>query len=76
MMSFDQSRKQFVLRQFHEGFVSQYLMTGSSEDGKTIVFTTGGIEYIPAGYRTSATYTIIGPDEFIEVFEIAAMKGL
>lgn len=68
-MGFDRSRKQFVLWQFHaEG--------GSSEDGKTIVFTTGGIENIPTGYRTSATYTIIGPDEFIEVFEIAAMKGL
>jgi hypothetical protein len=72
MMSFDQSRKQFVLRQFHvEGFVNQYLMTGSSADGKTIVFTTEGIENTPTGYRARETYKMIGPDEFVEVFEIA-----
>jgi len=46
-------------------------MTGSSEDGKTIVFTTEGIENIPAGYRARETYKIIGPDDFVEVFEIA-----
>jgi hypothetical protein len=41
MMSFDKARKKFVLRQFHgEGFVNQYVMTSSSDDGKTIVFTS------------------------------------
>src|ERR1700752_1351368 len=34
LLSFDKSRKQFVLRQFHvEGFVNQYVMTSSSADG-------------------------------------------
>ena len=46
-------------------------MTGSSADGKTIVFTTEGIENIPAGYRARETYKIIGADEFVEVFELA-----
>jgi hypothetical protein len=50
MMSFDKGRKNFVFRQFHiEGFVNQYVMTSSSADGKTIVFTSESIENIPAG---------------------------
>src|SRR5882724_10111842 len=72
MMSFDKGRKKFVFRQFHtEGFVNQYVMTSSSEDGKTIVFTSEIIENIPAGYRARETYKILGPDEFTELFEIA-----
>jgi len=72
MMSFDKGRKTFVLKQFHgEGFVNQYVMTSSSTDGKTIVFTSESIENIPAGYRARETYKILGPDEFAEVFEIA-----
>ena len=61
-----------MLRQFHvEGFVNQYVMTASSADGKTIVFTTEGIENIPAGWRARETYKILGADEFVEVFELA-----
>ena len=72
MISFDKRRKNFVLRQFHiEGFVNQYVMTSSSADGKTIVFTSESIENIPAGYRARETYKILGRDEFTEVFEIA-----
>lgn len=72
MISFDKSRKQFVFRQFHvEGFVNQYLMTSISADGKTIVFTSESIENIPAGWRARETYKITGPDEFVEVFELA-----
>jgi len=73
-MSFDKARKKFVLRQFHvEGFVNQYVMTNSSADGKTIVFTSETIENIPAGFRARETYKILGPDEFVEVFEIAEL---
>ncbi len=72
MMSFDKARKKFVLRQFHvEGFVNQYVMSSSSADGKTIVFTSENIENIPTGYRARETYKIVGPDEFLEIFEIA-----
>ena len=72
MMSFDKGRKTFVFRQFHgEGFVNQYVMTSLSADGKTIVFTSESIENIPAGYRARETYKVLGPDEFVEVFEIA-----
>ena len=72
MISFDQSRKQFVMRQFHvEGFVNQYVNTSTSADGKAIVFTSESIENIPAGFRARETYKILGHDEFTEVFEIA-----
>ena len=72
MISFDKSRKQFVFRQFHvEGFVNQYVTTSISNDGKEIVFTSEGIENIPAGWRARETYKIISPDEFIETFELA-----
>jgi hypothetical protein len=46
--------------------------TSISTDGKTIVFTSEGIENIPAGWRARETYKIIGPDEFTETFELAA----
>ncbi|MEK6320931.1 MAG: hypothetical protein AABN33_04535 [Acidobacteriota bacterium] len=73
LLSFDKSRKQFVLRQFHvEGFVNQYVMTSSSADGKTFVFITESIENIPAGWRARETYRILSADEFVEEFELAA----
>lgn len=73
LLSFDKSRKQFVLRQFHgEGFVNHYVQTGVSADGKSFVFTTEQIENIPAGWRARETYRIVSQDEFVEVFELAA----
>lgn len=72
MISLDRRRKQFVLRQFHvEGFVSQFVMTSVSADGKTITFTSEIIENIPAGWRARETYKVISADEFIEIFELA-----
>jgi hypothetical protein len=72
MMSFDKGRQQFVLRQFHvEGFVNQYVMTSSTPDGKTIVFTSESIENIAAGWRARETYKILGANEFVEIFELA-----
>ena len=71
-LSFDKSRKQFVLRQFHiEGFVNQYVHTATSPDSKTLTFVTEKIENIPAGWRARETYRIVGPDDFVEVFELA-----
>jgi hypothetical protein len=73
LISYDRGRKVFVLRQFHiEGFVNQYVLTEASADGKILVFTTESIENIPAGWRARETYRILSPDEFVEVFELAA----
>ena len=72
LVSFDKGRKQFVLRQFHiEGFVNQYVHTASSPEGKSFTFVTEQIENIPAGWRARETYRIVGPDEFVELFELA-----
>lgn len=72
MISYDKRQKQFVFRQFHvEGFVTQYVGTSISTDGKTIVFTSENIENIPAGWRARETYKITTPDEFTETFELA-----
>lgn len=73
LISFDKARRTFVYRQFHsEGFVNQYVLTSFSADGKTIIFTSENIENIQAGFRARETYKILGPDEFTEVFELAA----
>jgi hypothetical protein len=72
LLSFDKGRKRFVLRQFHaEGFVNQYVQTSFAPDGKSFALTTEQIENIPAGWRARETYRIVGPDEFVEVFELA-----
>jgi hypothetical protein len=71
LFSYDRGRKKFVFRQFHvEGFVNQYVLESSDE--KTLIFTSEAIENIAAGWRARETYKILGPDEFIEVFELAA----
>ena len=73
--SYDNSRKTFVLRQFHvEGFVNQFRIDSISPDQKTIVLISESIENIPSGYRAKETYRIIGDDEIEETFEIAAPK--
>jgi hypothetical protein len=71
-ISYDRSRKTFVLRQFHiAGFVNQCKMESISPDQKTIVFISEGIENIPQGFREKETYQIIHDNEFTETFELA-----
>jgi hypothetical protein len=71
-ISFDKSRKIFVLRQFHiEGFVNQYRIESISPDKRTIVFISESIENIPAGFRAKETYQILNDNEFTERFELA-----
>jgi hypothetical protein len=76
LISYDKGRKTFVFRQFHvEGFVNQYVLDGEASlapDAQTIVFTTESIENIPAGWQARETYHVVSPDEFTEVFELAA----
>ena len=73
LFSYDRSRKQFVLRQFHvEGFVNQYKLDAAANNNKTLVFVTESIENTPAGWRGRESYQIVSNDEFAEVFELAA----
>lgn len=71
IFSADGARKRVVFRQFHvEGFVNEYVQESQAAD-RTLVFVTESIENIPSGWRARETYTLIGPDEFEEVFELA-----
>jgi hypothetical protein len=70
--SYDNSRKTFILRQFHiEGFVNQFKLDSVSPDKKTLVFLSESIENIPAGFKAKETYRILSDDEIEETFEVA-----
>lgn len=70
--SFDNTRKKFVLRQFHaEGFVNQFILEKISADGRTFTFVTESIENIPAGWRARETYIFSPSGELTEVFDLA-----
>lgn len=65
-----------MLRQFHvEGFVNQYVADTVATSPDSIVFRSEAIENIPSGYRARETYRILGPDEFVERFEMAEPNG-
>lgn len=71
-VSYDRSRKTFILRQFHkEGFVNQYKLDSISPDRKTLVFVTEAIENIPAGWQARETWQFTGATTFTETFELA-----
>ena len=73
-VSYDRGRKAFVFRQFHvEGFVNTYVIEGG--EAGTLVFTSEGIENLPTGWRARETYRVIGPDEIVELFELAEPGG-
>lgn len=75
-ISYDKSRKTFVMRQFHiEGFVNQYRLDSISADGKTFVFLSEGIENIGKGWSAKETYQLINEIEFTETFELAPPNG-
>lgn len=71
-LSYDKAARKLVFRQFHvEGFVNHYVLESSSEDGRTLVFVTVGIENIPTGWKGRETYRIVSDDEFVETFALA-----
>jgi len=71
-LSVDRGRKLFVLRQFHvEGFVNTYTAPATSAPPGPMVFATESIENIPPGWRARETYRFEGPDQLVELFELA-----
>jgi hypothetical protein len=70
-ISYDRARETYIFRQFHiEGFVNQYLLEQVAEESQTISFVTEAIENISPGWQAKESYRILGPDEFVEVFEL------
>ena len=71
LISYDRARETYVFRQFHiEGFVNQYDLDKIAEDGQSISFVTEESESISPGWQARETYQILGPDEFVEIFEL------
>jgi len=71
-LSLDRGRKAYILRQFHaEGFVNTYASPAEQAGQQPIVFTSEAIENIPPGWRARETYRFLGPDELVELFEVA-----
>ncbi len=65
------ARETFVFRQFHiEGFINQYLVEIIAEDRPTISFVIQATENIALGWKAKEYYQSLGPDKFIEVFEL------
>ena len=73
MFSLDKARQLFVFRVFHvEGFVNQYVQELPVAESNSLRFLSEAIENIAPGWRAQETYQLIGPDEFVETFELAA----
>jgi hypothetical protein len=72
ILSVDTAAGRLVLRQFHtEGFVNEYVQDVSASFSR-LVLVTEAIENIPSGWRARETYAVLNPDEFEEIFELAA----
>ena len=71
-MSYDKARKALVLRQFHvEGFVNQFVLNKDASTATKLVFDSENFENFSNKWKARETYDLIGPDEFIETFELA-----
>lgn len=71
IVSYDSSRKKFVLRGFYvEGFVNQYI-SDISKDGNTITFVTESIENAPPGTKAKLVFKKIDNFEIEEKFFVA-----
>jgi len=71
-ISYDRTRETYIFRQFHiEGFVNHFVLNELTEEDQAISFVTEAIENVPPDWKARETYRILGPDEFIEVFELA-----
>ena len=72
IFSYDRLRQRLVLRQFHvEGFVNQYVIEPVEAGAKRFVFASERFENLAEGWRARESYQVIGPDEFVETFEVA-----
>ena len=72
MFSLDKAQKAIVLRQFHiEGVVSTYLQAHPVA-GAALVFESQQFENFGPNWKARERYEFVSPDEFVEVFELAA----
>jgi hypothetical protein len=77
LWSYDRQRNLLVMRQFDSlGFVSTYVQDRvASTDGR-LVLVSEHLENVPVGWKARYTYTYRAPNEYRELFELDAGKGL
>lgn len=72
MFSYDKLRRTFVVRAFYvEGFVNTYVLSETSEDGKTFAFETESVENAPPGTRAKLIFKQVADGELEESFFVA-----
>jgi len=71
IISFDNSRKKYVFRQFHvEGFVNQYVLNDSLSTQSTFVFESEIIENFVPGGTARFTVNILNDREIETIFDV------
>jgi len=77
LWSYDRRRKLLVMRQFDSlGFVSTFVEDRAASGTGRLVLVSEHIENVPPGWKTRYTYTYRAPNEYQELFELDAGKGL
>lgn len=71
-MSYDKTRKTFMLRHFHEeGFVNLYALNTDKSMAEYLIFDSVAFENFSNEWKARESYEVISPDEFVEIFELA-----
>ena len=72
IFSYDGTSGTLMLRSFYsEGFVNIFTLSGVSEDGKILTFTTRAAENAPPGTRAKLIYQKISDTEMVEKFYVS-----
>ncbi|HEV7608438.1 MAG TPA: hypothetical protein VGO61_13930 [Steroidobacteraceae bacterium] len=71
-ISYDKTRKTFMLRHFHEeGFVDLFALNSDRSMPAYLIFESVNFENLGNDWKARESYEVISPDEFIETFELA-----
>ncbi|HEU5134019.1 MAG TPA: hypothetical protein VFU13_02645 [Steroidobacteraceae bacterium] len=71
-ISYDKTRKTYMLRHFHEeGFVNLYALNSDKSMPAYLIFDSVIFENFSNEWKARESYEVISPDEFIETFELA-----
>ena len=72
-LSYDKTRKTFMLRQFYEeeGIVSLYALNPDKSMAEYLIFDSVNFENFSNEWKARESYDVISPDEFVEIFELA-----
>ncbi|MEE9167602.1 MAG: hypothetical protein V3U24_09130 [Candidatus Neomarinimicrobiota bacterium] len=73
IFSYDKIRRKYVLRQFHaEDITNTYALDSLKASNAVYEFESEAIENFGVGWRAKEVYQIIGNDQFVEIFYLAA----